>query len=512
MTQIIALFTALIKFLTIKNFLLLSASSIAGIIMGALPGLSATMGIALLTGLTYGMPTEAALIVLLGIYVGAIYGGSISAILIGIPGTGSAAATVLDGHPLAKRGHGGTALSLTTIASFIGTLFGMLCLAGFTPLLQKIALNFTSAEYALLAIFGVLICGSLTAQGLPLKGWIGGFVGLAASCIGFEGIFGFPRFTFGVVGLMGGIAFVPAMIGLFGIPSILIGLSMKKNSSDIPSVGKSHGPGIFTMLRKYFPTILRSGLIGTGVGSIPGVGEDVGAWLSYDTAKKASKHPEEFGKGSYEGLIAAETANNSAIGGALIPLLSLAIPGSAPTAVLLGALWLHGIRPGPMLTFEFPTFISEMSALLLFAAFTMRIFGWIACQFAPKIVKVPVYILMPIVGVLSIIGSYALNINTFDLYVMFVFGVIGYTFEKLNYPAAPVVLGIILGPIADTNVRRALQASGGSLEPFYTRPIALIVLLLIVYTILSQMKVTDRFFGWIKSKFRKILTKDAVQE
>ncbi|WHH61493.1 tripartite tricarboxylate transporter permease [Petroclostridium sp. X23] len=500
MEQIIALFVAFFKFLTVQNILLLSVSSIAGIIIGTLPGLSATMGIALLTGLTYGLPTEAALIVLLGIYVGAIYGGSISAVLIGIPGTASAAATVLDGQPLAMRGEGGTALSLATIASFIGSLFGMVCLAGFTPLLQKLALNFTSAEYALLAIFGVLICGSLTAQGLPLKGWIGGFIGLAASCIGFEGIFGYPRYTFDVVGLMGGVAFVPAMIGMFGIPSLLSELSNKGGAAKVAEVSKGKGPGIFRMIKDYFPTILRSGLIGTGVGAIPGVGEDVAAWLSYDTARRTSKKSEEFGKGSYEGVIAAETANNAAIGGALIPLLSLAIPGSAPTAVLLGALWLHGIRPGPMLTFEFPNFIAEMSALLLLAALTMRIYGWIACQFAPKVVKVPTFILMPIVGVLSIIGSYALNINTFDLYVMFVFGIIGFLFEKMNYPAAPVVLGIILGPLADTNIRRTLQASGGSLAPFFTRPIALIVVCMIVYAILSQLKVTDKLFAWIKTK------------
>ena len=486
------LFHELIGLLTIQNILLLSVSTIAGIIIGGLPGLTATMGIALLAGLTFSISTDAALIILMGIYIGAIYGGSISAILIGIPGTGSAAATVLDGHPLAKRGEGGRALSLTVVASFIGTIFGMICLAIFTPFLQSIALEFTSPEFTLLAVFGVTICGSLTAQGHPVKGWISGFIGLAVSCIGMEAIYAYPRFTFGSVGLMGGIAFVSAMIGLFGIPSIFNELSIKNNKVKIPSITKQKGMGFLGMLKEKLFLILRSGLIGTGIGAIPGVGEDVAAWLSYDTAKKTSKHPEEFGKGSYEGVIAAETANNAAIGGSLIPLLSLAVPGSAPSAVLLGALWLHGIRPGPMLTFEYPTFIPYMSALVLLAAFTMRIWALPICKIAPKVLKVPPYILMPIVGVLSIIGSYALNINIFDLYVMFFFGILGYILEKLEYPAAPVVLGIILGPIADQNFRRTLMASNGNFAAFVTRPICIILIILILYSMLNQVPAVRR--------------------
>ncbi|NPV54951.1 MAG: tripartite tricarboxylate transporter permease [Firmicutes bacterium] len=500
MTAIITLFTELLKLITLQNILLLSVSTTAGIIIGALPGLTATMGIALLTGLTYGMSTDAALVVLMGIYVGAIYGGSISAVLIGIPGTGSAAATVLDGHPLALKGEGGTALGLATIASFLGTLFGMVCLAGFTPLLQRIALDFTSPEFFLLAVFGVMICGSLTAQGIPLKGWIAGFIGLAASCVGLEGIHGYPRYTFGSVGLMGGLAFVPAMIGMFGIPSILSELAKVNAAARVASVGKG-GASVMMLLRRYLATILRSGLLGVWIGAIPGVGEDVAAWMSYDLARRSSKHPERFGKGDYEGVVAPETGNNSAIGGALIPLLSLAIPGSAPTAVLLGALWLHGIRPGPMLTFEFPTFISYMSALLLLAAFTMRFFGWLICKVAPKVLQVPAFMLMPIVAVLSVIGSYALNINMFDLYVMFAFGIIGYFMDRMKYPVAPTVLGIILGPLADTNFRRTLLASNGSLLPFFTRPLSIAIDILILYAILSQTKVTGRIIEAVRRRF-----------
>jgi putative tricarboxylic transport membrane protein len=251
------------------------------------------------------------------------------------------------------------------------------------------------------------------------------------------------------------------------------------------------------MVKNNLGNILRSGAIGTGVGAIPGVGEDVAAWLAYDVAKRSSKHPEKFGKGSFEGIIAPECANNSAIGGALIPLLSLAIPGSPPTAVLLGALQLHGIRPGPMLTFEFPTFIPYMAALLLLASFFMRFFGWAICQIAPKILNIPFFILMPIVGVISIIGAFALNLNQFDLTIMFVFGIIGFIFMKIQIPAAPIVLGIILGGMADFNLRRALQASQGSPLPFITRPISVIVILLILFTLMSQ---TGLYKNWKKNR------------
>ena len=450
MYSLIAMFQSLVGLATPLNLLLLLVSTCGGILIGALPGLSATMGIALLAGLTYTMNQDMALIVLLGIYVGGIYGGSISATLIGIPGTGSAAATTLDGYPLAKRGLGREALSTVTVASFIGTLIGMVFLAFLTPALQDLSLMFASHEYALLAIFGVTICGTLTTEGSPLKGWIAGFFGLALSCVGYEQLFSVPRFTFNNVALYSGIAFVPAMIGLFGLPNIFDNLS-KNTSADSVDVSseKKMDIGVIGMVRNNLSNIIRSGILGTSIGAIPGVGEDVAAWLSYDTAKRSSKHPEEFGKGSFEGIIASETANNAAIGGALIPMLSLAIPGSPPSAVLLGALQLHGIRPGPMLTFDQPDFIPYMAALMLLASFMMRFSGWGICQIAPKILRVPFFILMPVVGVLSIIGAYALNVNMFDLTIMFIFGIIGYIFMKLQIPAAPIVLGLILGGMAD---------------------------------------------------------------
>lgn len=487
MASLLQMWNSLLGLITPLNLGLLLVSTCGGILIGALPGLSATMGIALLAGLTYTMEQDMAMIVLLGIYVGGIYGGSISATLIGIPGTGSAAATTLDGYPLAKKGLGREALSTVTIASFIGTLIGMVFLAFLTPTLQGVALMFASHEYALLAIFGVTICGTLTTEGSPLKGWIAGFFGLALSCVGYEELFSVPRFTFGNISLYAGIAFVPAMIGLFGLPNIFDNLA-KNTSTESADVNgeKKMKISVLNMVRTNLGNIVRSGLLGTAIGAIPGVGEDVAAWLSYDTARRSSKEPEKFGKGSFEGIIASECANNAAIGGALIPLLSLAIPGSPPSAVLLGALQLHGIRPGPMLTFDQPEFIPYMAALLLLASFMMRFSGWAICQVAPNLLRIPFFILMPIVGVLSIIGAYALNVNMFDLTIMFAFGIIGYVFTKLQIPAAPIVLGLILGNMADSNFRRALQASQGSFIPFVTRPLSIAVLLLIFFTIFSQ--------------------------
>lgn len=511
MSGLSILFAQLIELLTIQNIILLCAGSSLGIVFGALPGLTAAMGIAILTGLTYGIEPSSAIIVLMGIYVGAIYGGSISSILVGIPGTPAAAATVLDGHPLALRGEGKRALSFATIASFLGTLFGMICLTVFTPLLQRVALDFQSPEYFLLAVFGVLICGSLTSPDIPLKGWIAGFIGLAASCVGLEGMHCYERYTFGNVSLMAGLSFIPAMIGLFGLPSIISILSQAQEKKII-EVGKGRGESLLKMLRGHIRHIFRSGCIGTFIGTVPGVGEDIAAWMSYDVAKRISKHPEKFGTGCYEGVVAAEVANNAAIGGSLIPVLSLAIPGSAPAAVLLGALMLHGIRPGPMLSFEFPHFVYEMSAILLLAAFTTRIFGLLACQVAVLVLKIPFFIFMPMISVICIIGSYALEINIYHLYVMFTFGILGYFLFIMKYPPAPMVLGMILGPLADTNFRRTLFIYNGSLDPFFSRPIAFVVDLMILYTILSQFGLFSKCYLVIKSYSAKMKSKMAKRK
>jgi putative tricarboxylic transport membrane protein len=343
------------------NLAVLFGSVLLGIIFGAMPGLTSTLGVALLTALTYGMDTSLAMICLLSIYVGGTYGGSYASILINIPGTAAAAATAMDGYPLACKGEGGRAIGLTTTASAIGTIISMLFVVSISPIISHFALQFTSFEFFLLAFFGILISGTLTSPDLVIKGWIAGFLGLFLACIGRDQLQFFPRFTFGIPELDSGVEVVPVLIGAFGIPQII---QVLKDRFQIGEAQKLQRilPEIGTVLRN-LPAIGRSALIGVGIGAVPGIGEDIAGWVSYGTAKNTSKHPETFGKGELKGVLASETANNACVGGAMIPLLNLGIPGSPPAAMLLGALMLHGVTPGPMITFEHPTFIFEVAAI-----------------------------------------------------------------------------------------------------------------------------------------------------
>jgi putative tricarboxylic transport membrane protein len=501
----ILIFKELLKFFTPIVLFHIFWSTFLGMIIGMLPGLTATMGIALLTGLTFGMEPRMAIIILICVYVGAITGGSRSAILLNIPGTPANAAACLDGFPLAQRGEGGQAIGLAATASFIGTVFGLFCMAFFTPFLGKIALEFYSYEFFWLAIFGVIVCGNLTAPTDPLKGWIAGFFGLLVSLVGMEGITAYSRFSFGFEQMRGGFALIPVLVGMYGIAEVLGGM----RETILPKVRSKVGriiPRIRDLLDHY-RHILRSGVIGVIVGAIPGVGEDVASWVSYDFAKRASKKPEMFGKGSLEGLIAAETGDNACIGGAIIPVLSLAVPGSAPAAVLLAAMWLHGVRPGPLLMLEFPNYIWEVTAMMIMASFASLVVSLSFVRAQVKILLVPRFILMPIIFVLCVIGSYAINVRVFDIWVMMAFGVIGYVMRKYNYPAAPLVLGVILGDMADVNLRRALIRAEGDITPFFTRPISLILVILIILTMISRTKSFKSVLSLATMKAKKILQK-----
>ena len=402
---IIELITEFIKLLDIWIILIMLGSTALGVIIGALPGLSATMGIALLTGLTYKFPVIYTFTILMGIYVGAIYGGSISAILLNIPGTASAAATALEGHQLAKQGKAETAIKVTRAASIIGTLIGVIALAVLAPPLTKIALMFTSPEYFMLALFGVLICGSIVSMDIPLKGWIGGLLGLLIACIGMDKLMGASRFDFGITQLMGGVSLIPAMIGFYAIPEVIKAFvkNEKFTVQELKDTNKEKVK-IFPIVFKNLRVIVQSSLIGLGIGALPGVGEDVAAWVSYDAAKKTSKTPEKYGTGIYEGAIAPEVGNNAAIGGAIIPLLTLAVPGSPPAAVLLGAFMIHNIRPGPMIMRENPTFVFHIAALLLLAVIALWVVGTLLAKPMTKILKIPTVYLMPVIAALSEIG------------------------------------------------------------------------------------------------------------
>jgi putative tricarboxylic transport membrane protein len=464
---------------------ILLGSVLLGIIFGAMPGLTSTLGVALLTALTYGMDTETAMLCLLSIYVGGTYGGSYASILINIPGTAASAATALDGYPLALKGEGGRAIGLTTTSSAIGTLISMLFVVSISPIISFFALQFTSFEFFLLAFFGILISGTLTSPDLVIKGWISGFLGLFLACVGRDRLQFFPRFTFGLSDLDSGIEVVPVLIGAFGIPQII---QVLKDRFIIGETQKFQRilPEFRTIVRNV-PKIVRSALIGVGIGAVPGIGEDIAAWVSYGAAKNTAKHPERFGKGEITGVLSSEVANNACVGGAMIPLLNLGIPGSPPAAMLLGALMLHGVTPGPMISFEHPNFIIEVAAILLLASVAMWVVGMLLARQVVKVLRIPTQIFMPIIGVLCMIGSYALGINVFNLYLMLPVGIVSYFLIEMGYPIAPLVIGVILGPMADENLRRALMVSQGSFLPIFTRPVSLILFLIIIWTLVSQV-------------------------
>ena len=365
-----------------------------------------------------------------------------------------------------------------------------MALALIAPPLTSIALKFTSPEYFTLALFGVMICGSIVTSDIPLKGWIGGLIGLLIAQIGMDTLQGASRFDFGSNALMGGIEMVPAMIGFYAIPEVI--KAFAKHDTDNVTVNELKDKSkekisVVRLVCSKLRLVIQSALIGIGIGALPGVGEDVAAWVAYGAAKKTSKEPEKFGTGSYEGAIAPEVGNNAAIGGAMIPMLTLAVPGSPPAAVLLGALMIHNIRPGPMIMRDNPTFIYYIAALLFISVVALWIAGIILAKPMTKILKVPKVYLMPIVAALSIVGAYAINNRASDIVVCLVFGVFGYILDKMQYSPAPIVLGIILGNMIDENFRRSLIVSDGSLSVFVTRPISLVFLVIIAITIIRMI-------------------------
>ena len=470
-------------------------ATLLGIFVGSLPGLTATMGVALMTTLTYSFDRDAAILVLICMYVGAIYGGSRSAILLNIPGTPASAATSLDGYPLAKAGKAEYAMGLATLGSSLGTLVGIICLVLLAPPLAEAALKFGSYEFFWLAIFGIVISGQLAGGVSPLKGYIAGILGLMIAMIGSEGIHAHVRFNMGWSELNGGIGLIPAMVGAFGFAEVLTTMWNKKTEMVSSVKTESRRLPKFADVWKYKRTILRSGVIGTFTGIIPGVGEDIGAWASYAAAKRKSKEKEMFGKGSIEGLIAAETGNSAVVPGSLIPSITLAIPGSAASAVLIAALFIHGVRPGPMIMFEQPEIIYSISVMLFFATVAITIFGLSLTKLFVSVLRIDRNILMPIVFTLCVIGPFALTQRPFDILVMLAFGLFGFVLRQLKYPMAPLVLGIILGDLVDKSLRRSLTISDGDLSVLFTRPIsAAFAAIIFVMIIIKVPSINKRIF------------------
>lgn len=460
-----------------------------GIVMGILPGLSATLAIALLTTLTIKLQANDAILVLICSYVGALYGGSRTAILLNIPGTAANAASCADGYALARRGEAGRAIGIATSGAFISTLLGVLCLALFTPMLAEVALKFGAFEFFWLALFGVTMSGSIVGND-PIKGWLMGLLGLFVAQIGQESLYAFNRFTFDWDQLSGGISLIPALVGAFGLAEVLTTLSdpierkmVEMKDSVLPR---------WKEIIEYRWTVLRSGVIGVFTGLLPGVGEDAGAWMSYAAAKAMSKEPEQFGKGSIDGLMAAETGDMASIPGHIIPSLALGIPGSAPSAVLMAAMIIHGIQPGPMLMITHPHFIYEVVAMTTLASITILFFGLFGVRPLLQILKVRRSILMPIVFLLCTVGAFASASRLFDVYAMLVIGVGAFFLRRRGYEMAPFVLGLVLGPLLDKSLRRGLVLSDGSIGPFFTRPISMAFAAVTIFTILLYVPAFKR--------------------
>ncbi len=472
----------------------------AGIVFGMMPGLTTTTALSLLTGLTFSLAPDKAIAVILAAYVGSVTGGSRSAILVNIPGTPAQAAVCLDGYPLAQQGKAAQAIGLSVTASTIGTLLGFICLALFTPLIGTAALSFGTYEFFWLAVFGVVIAGSLCAPNDPIKGWIAGFLGLVLMTVGDDSIHAVDRFTFNMSAFSGGFALIPVLIGAYGIPEVLESLRKKGHITIQTEVGRIV-PRLFEVLQHKW-VILRSALIGIVIGIVPGVGSDTASWLSYFAAKKSSKTPEQFGHGSIEGFIAAETGDNACIGGDIIPTLTLAIPGSAPAAVLLAAMTIHNLRPGPLLVAEQPEVVGQIIAISMIATLAVFILSLAWTRQMVKILLIPRYVLMPSVFIICVTGAYALSGRLFDIYVMFAFGLLGVLMNELDYPVAPLVLGFILGPMAEDNLRRGLMITAGDPSPFFTRPISAMLFVLLIVSVIGSTRPRH----WIRTKLKSLWT------
>jgi putative tricarboxylic transport membrane protein len=456
-----------------------------GIIVGALPGLTATMGVALVLPLTFGMEPVAGLLLLSGVYFGGVYGGSITAILLKTPGTPAAAATALDGYALAQKGMAGKALGVATLSSFTGGTLSIVILMFLSPILANIALEFSAPETFALAVFGLSIIASISGKSL-VKGLIAGMVGLLLAMVGLDPILGFPRFTGGIEQMVNGVPFIPIMIGLFAASEAFKSLSEMNVKEKVKVKIEKILPS-WAELRRLIPTLLRSTALGTFIGIIPGAGADIAAFVSYNEAKRFSKDKDGFGKGKIEGVSSCEAGANACTGGALVPLLTLGIPGDAVTAVMLGALMVQGLQPGPLLFKNNGDLVYTLFIGMIICYAIMLLMGLFASRYFARVVEIPREILTPIILVLCIVGSYAINNSFFDVIIMAVAGVVGYFMQKYDFPASPIVLALILGPMAESQFRRALALSNGSYDIFYTRPIPLVLLLLSAITLLTPI-------------------------
>lgn len=459
---------------------------LVGLVVGMIPGMTISTGIIVVLPVTFVLPANIAIALLLGLYVGGMTGGSFSAILLNIPGTPSASATALDGFAMASRGQAGRALGIAISASFVGGLFSFLCLFSIAPLLADVALEFRTEDMFSLMFFGLTIICSFATRSL-VKGLLSAALGLALVTIGQDPVMGTPRFTFGQANLMAGVHFLTAMIGLFAIPQLVINLLDTRAGKQTQAKFTSVLPKLSDLKSIRLPVCIGS-VTGAFLGILPGAGGPIAAFISYDYSRKTSNSPDKFGKGCPEGVAAPESANNAVTGGALIPMMTLGIPGDPVTAILIGALTIHGLAPGPLLFME----RGDFAYGLIFSFFWANIFNFIIAilglRVLVKLLAMPRTLLMPTVAVLCVIGSYALRNNFFDVYVMLFFGFIGLSMRWLNMPVVPMLLALVLGGQLEEHLRVALTSSKGDISIFFSSPISVGFLCLSAISIIWSLR------------------------
>lgn len=466
---------ALMNILNPTCLLLICLGVCVGIIFGSIPGLSATMAVVLFLPLSFGLEPANGISLLIGLYMGGISGGLISAILLKIPGTPSSIATVLDGGPMADKGEAGKALGAGILYSAIGSLISIVALIYISPYLAALTLKFTPVEYFAIAIFSLSIIASLSGDSL-VKGLLAGLLGIGFSLVGMAPIDAISRFTFGSFELMGGFNIIVLLVGVFAVTDIIMAGLGRKHLDDAYQKKPYHLKGFGVTLQEFkeqFGNMIRSSLIGIGIGILPGIGGNVAGLLSYTATKNASKYPEKFGTGIVDGVIASETSNNAVIGGSLIPLLTMGIPGNTVAAVLLGGLTIHGINPGPLIFQKSGVYVYGIFFALIVATLAMLIFERGALPIFVKLLDVPKHILLPIVMVCCAVGAFSSSSRVFDIWCILGFGVLGVVMKYFKIPSTPLIIGFILGPMTEENLRRALQASAGKISVFFTRPISL---------------------------------------
>ena len=474
--------------ITLEALLAVVFGSVFGLIFGAIPGLTFSMALALILPITFSLESAAAMAMLVSTYIGGMTGGSVSSILLGIPGTPSSAATVLDGFPLARKGQASVALGTAVIVSVFGGIFSLLVMVFVADWVAKMAIGFGPVEIFALVLFGMsTICG--LAEKSLLRGFIAGILGLMLTVVGLDSIEGIPRMTFGSVELIGGVNLVVAMIGLFAVPQVMITFLTSKEEL---AAMRLDGPVSVRLpslreLKRHFWLMVRSALIGTGIGAIPGAGGPIAAFLSYDHARRFSNNTETFGEGELAGVVAPETANNAVTGGAMIPLLGLGIPGDPATAVMLGGLLIHGLSPGPML---FRSNISQVYAIYIgfflsyLVVLVVQLFG---IRLFVRVLNIHQHHLAVTILGMCGIGAYAIRNSIFDVYTMATLGLIGYVLTRLRIPVTPLVLGLVLGSIMETEYRTALTLSDGNHLTFFQSGVSLAFFLLAVLTTIWQV-------------------------